>query len=98
MKREWFIRNNTDGLPSNSKSLNIEQESNGIRSIICEIKDFSICEEHGEILEIARLIKSAPDLFQALKDVVDLLKMGSTLDPIKVVRNCRQVINYVEGK
>jgi hypothetical protein len=50
----------------------------GLRSVLADIHEASMCPEHGGTAETnAHLFAAAPDLLKALKDACDDIKLGA---------------------
>ena len=66
----WFVRL-TDSTKTN---YTVEKVTGDLRSIIAGSNAACLCEEHGgDVLSNARLIASAPDLLNILKDAARML-------------------------
>lgn len=48
-----------NGDASSFLTVELEDQEKGLRSVLCEIRDFQICEEHGTAVNYAKFIAEA---------------------------------------
>lgn len=105
---QWIIRYNSPSVEFHGKregfqSLTVEKVGDGLRSIVAELDNWKLCDEHGDILSNARLIAAAPELLEALKDAEFLLrKAGQIAGPmqdsfLRSASDARAAISKAEG-
>ena len=73
-KGEWKIVDVSDQSTSKeafTEAYNLEVWSGGLRTVLARIKDIEMCPEHGgAALDNAQLFAAAPDMVEALEDLI----------------------------
>jgi len=72
----------------------ITHSDSALRSHVATLHEAALCEEHGDTFANAKLIASAPDMFDALQAVCDAYGDRDTL----LMAQCKAALAKAKGK
>ena len=78
----------------NDTGFRITHSDSGLRSHVATLHEAALCEEHGDTFANAKLIASAPDMFDALQAIVDAYGDRDTL----LIAQCKAALAKAKGE